>query len=425
MAQIFSNISQKKSAEDKMLTKEIVEREPNSGGVKFNTDALEGKAFLTASNFTGDVSMFKLSLLKLVEEYKKESKTEKKAQEERKSKMKDKLQELKSEKTKTESEIKQIKESQIAEFEKENLSLLKKINDIRNNFHKVYEANVLIFKKPLFVIEIFALFFLTLFLFDFYMNITYSAFVKNIGIEMSQSSGGSNASLLFNSILDPNTLDVASNNLSVFIFIFLAPFIVFSVGILVHNLFEKRQFVFLIVALVLVFIFDSLMAYEIVKKIYTAEYLAGLSNTPWKPTQVFEMGEFYLVLFAGFVTYILWGFILHFTIKNWEASKPARFAVKNIKLKIERNEKNIVELKEELNFREKKIIGLEKEISLLENRIQNFFYYDINKLKLLIYSFAQGWAKFVSGTNDGTEEKLEKLKTITEDLLSNLERGNK
>ena len=396
----------------------ILKNENNS--IKSFDKNIESIGFKNASQFYGNTSMFKLGISKLVEEYKDISKKREFEQEEKKQSLKKKLKNLKSEKELTEANLLEINDKKIPALEKDNISLLNEINNIKNRFNKAEYSNILIFNKPQFIIEVTAWVLLTLFLIVFYMNATYSAFIKNIGVNLSEAQSSSNLTLLFNSIFDSNTFDVATQNVFLFLFICLAPITVLAFGIMVHNLYSKKSWGFMVFLIAAVFIYDALIAYQIVEKIYEAKYLTGLVNKPWSFKQVFSLGEFYLVLMSGFVMYLIWEGLLNFVLNEWANSKPERFAIKERKLKIEKNNAMISELKKEANDIRLKINSLKKEIENLEYEIDNFIYLDLNQLRLLIYSYAQGWAKFVSNSETDIREMLNEISQITEQTINSL-----
>ena len=103
------------------------------------------------------------------------------------------------------------------------------------------------------------------------------------------------------------------------VFIATIPFAFMGLGYLVH-MFQKHKnwlsYLKIATLFIVTFIFDAILAYQIEKKIYDIE------KTPDSPVfnieVAFSKAEFWGIIFAGFVVYIIWGLVFDFIMKEYD-----------------------------------------------------------------------------------------------------------
>ena len=388
-------------------------------------ERFERRGFLSAASLNGSVDMLKLSLKKIWEDFKERAREKASSNESAKTPLKNKLTSLKSEKEKLSAELSEIKEQKIPNLEKENSELEKEINTISGRFGKFPYKNILAFNNVEFYTIVFFQIALTVFLVLFYMNSFYSAFLKNVGLEVQQASFSNQITLVFNSIFDVNTFDLLSKSALQFILILAAPSTVLVAGYLFHIKREEGKILEAAGLLLFVFLLDATLAYVIVQKIYEAKYLMGMEEKPWEFSHIFKMPEFWLVLFAGFVMYFIWGMLFNVVKTKWYQRKPEKYAIAELYKKIQKNDEKLSRLKEEASHIKSLIIQKEKEIRDLEFEIENYIFYNLTHLKSLIYSFANGWARFISGAFEDSEPMLSQVRNTTEEFLKVVEEKQK
>ncbi len=376
--------------------------------------------FQKASEFMGDLSMYQLSLNKIIEEAKDNAKKDSLTNEKKKQPLRNKLNTQISEKELQELNLAELEGEKIPATKEEIKQLNDNIQKIKNNQIDVKHSNHLEFSKPRFYFEVFGLVFLTIFLYMFYMNVIYSAFLKNVGASLESMNNSSNLTILFNTIFDAGTFAAITKNLFTFIFISVSPAVPLAFGLTVINSFKLRKFWKAFSLIAVIFIFDALLAYVIVEKIYEAKYLIGLVENPWHFSSIFGLPEFYLTLISGFGVYLLWGLFLEIVLGEWERMQPSKFAIRENMKKINGLEEKLESSKNEASAIRKKIFELDKNISDLRYEIDNYFYIELSTLKQDIYAFTQGWAKFISGAFEEPEAKLRELSQITEEIIQTL-----
>ena len=102
--------------------------------------------------------------------------------------------------------------------------------------------------------------------------------------------------------------------------------------------------------------------------IYNANFNAGVVTEPWKAKFAFEDTDFYIIIFAGFAAYIVWGFILTYVIDEYDNIVPARVEIKKTEVEIKHLLEQADIIKESFS---KKIALLQGVIKEIETEIEN------------------------------------------------------
>ncbi len=287
----------------------------------------------------------------------------------------------------TERKIQNIKENKIPEVEQIAKGKIEKITqtDIpeqENKIDKLKDEKKYIIAHPeefigekpskfAFIIEIILLTFLTIYLFVFYSSASYSAFFKDFGKTIDEMA-------TWNAIFDPQAVANAINaGITELIFILTIPFVFLGLGYLLHKFQEKKSYIKLLSVFVFAFLFDSLLAYEIVEKIYSIKKLNSFENMPEYTLNIaFQDINFWIIIFSGFMVYILWGFVFDYFINTYEKFDIVRVKIKEKNDEIKLIEEKILELnnkKEQINNNAEEEKQKEQEkIKILEDEKQNF-----------------------------------------------------
>ena len=258
-------------------------------------------------------------------------------------------------------------------------------------------------KKPKaqFYIGVLILFPITLYLLVFYVSASYSAFFKDFSPETT----------IFAAIFDGQALSKAYNDLNggllEVLFICTIPFAFMGLGYLVH-MFQKskgKATMKIISLFVITFIFDAILAYQIEKKIFDFEKLPG---EVFNLSLAFQSVEFWGIIFAGFVVYIIWGLVFDFTMNEHENIDKIKIFVTTQQIKkeslIAQNEE-IKKIKEQI---EKEVSSIEGKIRELQSQIDGFIF---EKKRYLIYhsEFLNGWLLAIGREIALPREEKEKL----------------
>lgn len=173
---------------------------------------------------------------------------------------------------------------------------------------------------------------LTLYLFVFYSSTVYSAFYGSVDSNL----GGFIRASVFT--------EAASKGTGATSIIILAPFIFIGLGFLIHHALKEnrlltirkrpRKYGLISLLILMTFLFDSLMGYKIAESIHNDLYMKGFTDLQWAYHLVLIDINFWLVLFSGFVVYIIWGLLLDKVMQDYENTHPEE-VIKKIDMELE------------------------------------------------------------------------------------------
>ncbi|WP_205514470.1 hypothetical protein [Longitalea arenae] len=267
----------------------------------------------------------------------------------------------------------------------------KQIDDIENN-----KGSTEILQ---FIIAAFITLFLTFYLWAFYAASGYAALN---GVK----SGKSGFSGIFAALSD-----AFNKGGFVVVLTVLFPIIFLGLGFLINDALERRKYGMIAILLVFTLCFDAIIGYQISKHIYTNEYNAGETDVAWQFSHVFKDINFYLVLASGFVCYVMWGFLLNYTlIKQKEIQPDSR---------IRKLKRKITELKTDMQQTIAEIKSCENNILKRKKNIHDYeigkVTINVTKLKALIGEFIGGWVAWINLMRREDAETLVTKTTVFKD----------
>ncbi len=363
--------------------------------------------FVQAGMMKGRTEGLRICLDAVYEQHMAEMERDENKQEELRKPFKVTLQEIiglsegiKSQISMYESELIPARKTRIEELRKE-------ITDIRKNPEHYTGVHV---GKAGFYIGVFILLLLSVYLFIFYSSASYSAFFKEFKVDDI---------VVTKAIFDANALGNAlKDGITELIFILTIPFVFIGLGYLIHKFQEGKglaKYAKIAALLIITFLFDSIIAYEITEKIYNIKKendLAG--NLPdFSVGLAFQSVAFWLVIFAGFVVYLIWGFVFDFVME-------AHSKLDIVKVNIKTKQEQIVTLEQEINQYQNSITELrianEKnnaEIKKLKQVIDSTIIHP-KAVKEVLSQFMMGWYSWLS---EGREYNRSEHNKIYEDFL--------
>jgi hypothetical protein len=253
-----------------------------------------------------------------------------------------------------------------------------KINDLTNTLIDVSG-------KADFFIGAVILLFLTIYLFIFYSSASYSAFFKsfsltNIGVAES--------------IFDPTALSMAYQaGVTELILILTIPFLFLGLGYLIHKYGKQknRSGNMKIAALICItFVFDTLLAYEITEKIY--DLTKTIDDPSYALAIAFSASNFWIIIFSGFVAYLIWGFVFNFVMEAYMKMDKSNIDGHNKKAKMQ-----IENLQKNIDKNTQTIKDNDGEIEKLDKMLQRCIIPDGYKQNIL--DFAAGWMNWMTQGN--------------------------
>ena len=307
-----------------------------------------------------------------------------------------------------ENKIEKIENITIKGKEKQIKELKKEIDDIKKDPTIIMKDKT---SKVGFIIGSLILAAITLYLFVFYSSASYSAFFKTFTL---------NDIGVASSIFDPHALSNSFHDgFTELILIISMPFVFIGLGFLIHQ-FQKGKGIkkyFQIVSLVFVtFIFDVILAYEITEKIYNIKADNSFGDMPpYSFNLAFHSVNFWLIIFAGFVVYIIWGFVFDFVMESHDK-------LDFIKQAIQVRERNINTVKDEIKELKIKTSILEEDIEIIKeknivlNGKINGVIIDTTVFDRILHEFLQGWLHWMNA-NKLSQQKIDEARTIADEFI--------
>lgn len=243
------------------------------------------------------------------------------------------------------------------------------------------------------IIGMIILMILTVYLFVFYSSTFYSAFfndfsdIKNLLVQA-----------MFNSQAIPLAL---GQGILCLVFICCAPIIFMGLGYMLHFYSVekgKAKYFKIIATVVITFLFDCILAYLIAKNIYNVEALTKIDDQP-----PYEIGmaltdmNVWAVIFCGFITYMIWGFVFDLTISAYEELRTNRKEIKILEQEIARISKEKGRLEDQLSNQRVEEANLQSRLNMKESQLnQHLFILDENAIRTEMVNFFSGWITTMS-----------------------------
>ncbi|WP_420571932.1 ABC transporter permease [Kordia sp.] len=226
---------------------------------------------------------------------------------------------------------------------------------------------------------------ITIYLFVFYISASYSSFFKNFETDSLSAA-----------IFDGNAFTKAlSDGWLEALFVGTIPFVFMGLGYLIH-MFQKSKktisYVKLAALFVLTFVFDIILAYLIEKKIFDFERVLGET---FSPSVALKSVNFWGIIFAGFVVYIIWGLVFDFVMKEHENVDKIKAFIRNKKQEI----RNELEKKDKLLIQidtiKQEITAIQGQISELQSKIDGFVF-PVKEYLHYHYQYKEGWFQAIN-----------------------------
>lgn len=249
---------------------------------------------------------------------------------------------------------------------------------------------------------------ISLYLFTFYISTSFSAFFKTFDPNVSIMQSVLDAQA-FNKAWDEGPLEGA--------FVTLIPFVFLGLGYLIHMFGENKNwlnYVKMFLLFVVTFVFDAILAYEIESKIY--ELNKTFDSPPFDLSIAFTKNQFWGIIFAGFVVYIIWGLVFDFIMKEHkEKDKIKHEQIKKQKDilvhqdRITGFEKQMEDIKNSIASIKELIIKARGRIEELQNIIDGVII-PTKEYKSYASEYVQGWITFVN-------EKLAVSHSVKQEMI--------
>nr|WP_276901851.1 hypothetical protein [Pedobacter kyonggii] len=235
---------------------------------------------------------------------------------------------------------------------------------------------------------------LSLYLFTFYISTSYSAFFKPFD---------ANSTIIMN-VLDSKAFSKAWQDGSLEgAFVTFIPFVFLGLGYLIHMFGEVKSVVnYIKIGLLLLttFVFDAILAYQIEEKIYE---LTKTFDTPaFNLPIAFGKIQFWGIIFAGFVVYLIWGVVFDFIMKEHREKDKIKHEQLRRKKDIQIHQDRITDIeiqKEKLitELSDIKKLSLEAQGRVVSlQRIIDAVIIPTKEYVLYASEYMQGWITFIN-----------------------------
>ncbi|MBS1572366.1 MAG: hypothetical protein JST62_08255, partial [Bacteroidetes bacterium] len=312
------------------------------------------------------------------------------------------------------------KENEIGTINESKISVLKeKIENLKKDIIRIKENPEELLKDKLgkagLIIGGLILSALTVYLFVFYSSASYSAFFKQFTTDSDLG--------MASSIFDPKAIEIAfRDGITELILILTIPFVFLGLGYLIHKFQEKKNiknYLKIIGLIIVTFIFDFILAYEITEKIYNIKKEGSFQDMPdYSVSLAFQAVNFWLIIFAGFVVYLIWGFVFDFVMESYDKLDTVKQAIKAKETEIKLYEEDIVKNQTTLDSLYKEIAALRLECKDYEKIINgNTIVVNWQGYELCIFEFTSGWTKWMSARGQW-QNKIDQVHDLALEFLN-------
>lgn len=257
---------------------------------------------------------------------------------------------------------------------------------------------------------------LAAYIFVFYISTSFSAFFREFDPGIS----------LFQGMFDPKALSKAYEaGLLELVFILFIPFVFFALGYLIHMFQEKKGVINkfkIVMLLIITFLFDAILAYLIDEKLYNLN--KTFDSEAFNISVAFQSVSFWVIIFAGFVSYIVWGLVFDFVMKEHADRDKIKAFIRGKKEAIFDKEMKLIKHKERITDIEEEVSKIKVRITELQNILDGFIL-PVMSYKALSTEYLEGWQHYISsGLRLGRDEKdslLLECRTVYDKHIKDLE----
>lgn len=332
--------------------------------------------------------------------------------------VREELEQLKIQKMHLEDDLRRLKDDHIPGVKEKIAELKEYIRDLKSKRVVPDQTKDSIGKLNLVILGV-ILSALSVYLFVFYSSASYSAFFRDFTPDQLGIS---------HAIFDPRAVSNAyKEGILELVLILSMPFIFFGLGFLIHKFVEQKSLkanVKISILILLTFIFDFILALHITRKIYNVEREMSFDENipPFKIVDAFQTEDFWMIIFAGFLVYIIWGFLLEFAMKGFDGLNKLKYTILNNLEAKEDQEKKLLEFYEEEKKVRKEIKNREEEIVKNQERL-NGVIIPVDDFRHVQMDFVVGWIGWMSFNGmepDQIKDADEKANTFIENSITEL-----
>ena len=241
---------------------------------------------------------------------------------------------------------------------------------------------------------------LAFYLFIFYSSASYQAFFGN---DSSLDTG--------QAIFYPHAYEDALNmGAGPFLLILLMPVIFLGRGFLIHQFTTISngitKYAKILLLYIITFIFDGLLAYEISEKIYNQWCLNQIQDQPpYSIDMAIESPAFWVIIFSGFIAYVIWGLVFDFTMDSYNEMTSNSKTIQRFQNENKIISEQIETIKPQISKIKGLIFDIDGKINTLQHNINNKIHLNIDEIIHEVNNFFNGWVAFMSLAGKTDAEK--------------------
>ena len=388
----------------------IVPGEENAGIPEQLADSGNWKqyGFQQSRNHNASPIALEVELHKLLEQYKKTMDTSEQEQEQLKTPLRARIATLDIDIQRNRDQAERIRQQKIPALEQKITELKEEIGDVRRNpEHYTQKPGKL---GIVLMGTILAL--LTVYLWIFYTSASYSAFFREFKADDINVA---------NSIFDPGAITHAwERGAPALVLVVTMPFIFLGLGVLMHKFMEENhwsKWIKLSLVIIVTFFFDFIIAYEIVKKIYDLQALNSLEDLPpYHFNMAFSDINFWLIIFAGFVTYLIWGLLFEKFMGDSRKRDHAGEQIRVRQTEIDEIGKDIHRLEADAEKLDAALHTAERDRAQSEADLSGVFFKP-REVEFVVFHFMSGWMQFIEGGLMAAPAQKDGLRNQTRDIV--------
>lgn len=371
----------------------------------------ENLGFTRAANMRGSTRALTICLNRLYQEFHTEVNADETVRVNAEQDRASKLEALRGKQAKHKATVEKLRTEKVAGLKDRLESLRDEARRIREDPTSVRNDTS---SKASFWIGIVILVCLSIYLIVFYSSASYSAFFRNF-------SSGDIA--VANAIFDAKAFSQAlGHGVAEVVLITMMPFVFLGLGFLIHK-FQQQQsagkFVKVGALIAVTFVFDAILGYEITHKISDLQaQMAFQTPEPYTLGDAFVNVQFWLIIFAGFVVYLIWGFVFDFTMDENEKLDAVRFALRGKRDQIQQIESQVLQNEQRADILELAVANLNTEMNTLESSPLTLTF-NPKDFKDRIGQFMEGWVHWLKA-NKHHDDAVEDVTGRCDEFLASL-----
>ena len=232
---------------------------------------------------------------------------------------------------------------------------------------------------------------LTVYLFMFYASVVYSAMEKEFTYDDQRW------------YVPDAILRGWEEGFQAFATIVFAPFIFIGLGYLIHMFYQKKKiasYIKLTGIVLLTLLFDVLLAFFVEKKLWELNQVNA--NDRFGFNEAIQSQEFWLIIFLGFIAYLIWGFIFDFVMEEHKEKDKVKNAIKKRQEQIIIYKEEIAEGEIVVEEQKGLIRNIKEQIAKAKGRIEELqriidgTIIPTKEYKLYASEYMQGWLTFMN-----------------------------